>query len=238
MEDQDTKLASNFELNFLKLGKHRIQLVKGDRFTSNGHTFDYRPSTAENKGKGRRERWYGRHDEISAKKYQKDVLRADNIKLIIDRPLSPHSPADSEYNVRNRWREWEVQYAYEVPEDDKEELVIMVVEKSYAKDEWAYRVEEFKVERETKETYFLEKNHPVTYHSKIPKGELNKVFTDRGGMVYHIIGQMEHYHENEIAIFNRAEENMRQHIVSAKEAVVKAETNLDNVLKLKHENGF
>lgn len=241
------KLASNFELNFLQLGKNRIQLVKGDRFTSNGHTFDYKPSTAENKGKGKQDRWSGRADTISAKKYQKDVLRADNIKLIIDRPLAHRTEAEAkaEEEARkgegwkaSRWKEWEVQYAYEAPAIEIEPLVVMFIRRDWYDGTWSYKVVEMEVERETKELFFLKKSHPVSHHSKIEKGKIGQVIIENNGQDYHVIGKMENYHENEIALFNRAEENLRECIESAKQLVIKAETNLDNVQKLKQENGF
>lgn len=99
----------DIQLNVIHLNGNRFQLVKGDRFQSNGHTFHYIPSTAENKGKGKHYRLGGRADSVTAKKYWNDVLRATNIKCVIDRPVSSSEPADSEYNVLNRWKEWEVQ---------------------------------------------------------------------------------------------------------------------------------
>jgi hypothetical protein len=244
---EDIKPASNFELNVLKLGINRFQLKKGDRFTSNGSYFQYEPSTDENKGKGTRRRWAGRSDTISAVKYQKDVLRADNIKLIIDRPLShkTEEEAKAEEELRkaegwkaSRYKVWEVQYAYEIPVDQIEQLVIMIIEKKWLSEKWEYRVVEHEVERETKELYFLKNHHPVSYHSKIEKKELDKVQVERGGSVYHVIGKLDDYHENEIALFTRAEENQRAKIETAKALVVSEELNLDNVLKLKADNGF
>ncbi len=234
---EDEKLASNFELNVISLGKHRFQLVKGDRFTSNGATFDYNPSTQENKGKGKYYRYQGRESRISAKKYMKDVLRADNIKLIIDRPLSTSEPADSDYNVRNRWREWVVEYAYEQPKPEIEPLIIMIVELGWMSTEWTFKSGEYEVERETKEIYFLKKNNPANYRSKIMKTELNNVVTEKNGTLFYVVCELEHYDKNELALFTQVEKNQRAKIESAKALVIKEETNLDNVLKLKADNG-
>lgn len=235
---ENIKQASNFELNVLHLGKNRFQLVKGDKFTSNGHNFIYQPSTAANKGKGPRNRYSGRADSISALKYMKDVLRAENIKLISDRPLSQHEPEDSEYNVQNRFKTWEVQYAYTIPVDSIEPLVIMVIEMSYSTTDWKFTVAEYEIERETKELFFLKKNHPVHYRSKIEKRELNYVVTESGGKVFHVIGTMSNYDENEIALFNQAEQNQRNKITHAKVMVTTEEENLSKLLKLKSTQGF
>lgn len=237
-KEDDMKIASNFELNVMNLGKHRFQLVKGDRFTSNGNNFMYQPSTAENKGKGHYRRFSGRTDGVSALKYKKDVLRADNIKLVVDRPLSSNEPPDSEYNVHNRWREWEVQYAYVQPIDKAPPLVVMVVELGWMSKQWEYKITEVEIERQTKELIFLKLHHPVHYRSKIERNELNKVYTAKEGTQYHVCGIMDDYNENEIVLWEQVEKNQREKIESAKKLVIDENKHLDNVLKLKTKQGF
>lgn len=234
-EKDDLKPASNFELNVLKLGKNRFQLVKGDRFSSNGNSFNYQPSTSDNASKLPFSN-YRRATSISAKKYQKDVERAENIKLISDKPLGEEK-AGAEYNVHNRWRVWEVQYAYVQPVDSEEPLVAMVLELSWInQDKWDFKVSRHEIERNTKETYFLKQHAPVTYLTKLSKTDLNKAAG--GNHKFYIIGEFADYNDLEEKLFKFAEAAQYGYIQSAKDLLRKEEENLSKFLVVKKSQGF
>lgn len=237
------KTASNFELNVIKIGVHTFQLHKGDRFESNGSYFNYVPSTAENKGKGKRDRWTCRRDSISAKKYEKDVLRADNIELISDKPLSPNEPADSEYNQKNRMKVWEVKYAYKMELPKNENLVLLSIELGgkYSDDEskkqWEFKTEELSVKRVTAENYFLEKSCPIGYHNQIPKKDLNNVRVHYGNQ-YYVLCLMDDYNDMEIALFEYVQKAVNDKIQSGHDIVHRETNNLNKFLLLKSKQGY
>lgn len=236
------KTASNFELNVIKIGVHTFQLVKGDRFESNGSYFHYIPSTAENKGKGKHDRWTGRRDSLSAKKYEKDVLRADNIELIKDVPLSSSEPADSEYNIANRLRTWEVKYAYKMELPKNENLVLLQIELGGRfgeedKHQWVFKTEELPVKRVTAENYFLENHNPVDYKSQIPKKDLNNVRV-RSNDNYYVLCLMDDYNDMEVLLFNYVEKAVNDKIQSGHDIVRRQTNNLNKFLLLKTKQGY
>jgi hypothetical protein len=236
------KSASNFELNVIKLGIHTFQLQKGDRFESNGHYFHYCPSTAENKGKGAYTRYSGRSNNISCKKYEKDVLRADNIELISDKPLSPNEPPDSEYNQKNRMKVWEVKYAYKMELPKNENIVLLSIEMGgkYSDDEskkqWQFKSEELTVKRVTAENYFLENSCPIGYHSQIPKKDLNNVRVHYGQ--YYVLCLMDDYNDMELELFKFVEAAVNSKIATGHDIVRKETDNLNKFLLLKSKQGY
>lgn len=230
---KENQLASNFELNWIKLGVHIFNLVKGDRFESNGSYFNYVPSTAENKGKGKRYRYQGRTNNISAVKYKKDVLRADNIKQIKDEL----SYVDSQ-GKEHRMQVWEVQYAYKVEQPKNENIVCLIIsnDKYSSNKGWEFKSEELEVKRETKENYFLEKSHPVTYHSQIPKSELNNVRVHYG--THYVLCLMEDYNEMELALFKAVEESQLAKIQNGHDIIKRETENLKRFEELKIKQGY
>lgn len=245
------KQASNFELNILKIGVHTIQLVKGDRFESNGSAFNYVPSTKENMGKGTYIRWHGRSNTLSAKKYEKDVLRADNIELISEKLVGfkneEEAKAEEELRKAEKWkatciRTWEVKYAYKIEIPKNENIVILTLELGgkYSNDEtkkvWEFKTEELPVKRVTAEMYFLGKDNPVTYHSQIRKSELNNVrlHHDR----YYVLCLMDDYDAMEMELFKFVEKAVNDKIEQG-HAIVKRETiNLNKFMDLKTKQGY
>jgi hypothetical protein len=230
---EELKKASNFELNVLKLGVQRIQLAKGDRFTSNGAAFQYVPSTEENKSKMRFNH-YRRETSISAKKYQKDVERADNIELVIDRGLSRDEPDDSEYNVLNRWREWEVKYAYTQPAEEFEPLIIMIISDRDAGD-WEFKAIEHKVVRDTKQQLHIRPYDPITCKNQIDKAELNKPATYY--REHYLYCRIEDYDQMELELFKYAKQMLQEQIQNAKDLVKEREESLINFSLLKEKQG-
>lgn len=246
-----TGQASNFELNVIKLGINTFQLVKGDRFESNGSYFHYVPSTAENKGKGKYRRWHGHSDNISAKKYEKDVLRADNIELVENRLLYPGTEAEAaaEEESRkaegwkaNRLKVWEVKYAYKMELPKNENLVILSVEMGgqYSDDEskkqWEFKSEELPVKRVTAENYFLEKSCPIGYMSQIPKKDLNNVRVRYG--TYYVLCMMDDYNDMELVLFDFVEKAIGNKIQTGHDIVRKETDNLNKFLLLKSKQGY
>lgn len=234
------KSASNFELNILKLGVHTFQLQKGDRFETNGRYFNYIPSTSENKGKGTYRRFSGRRDDISAKKYQKDVERADNIELIHDEFLSVGSDG-------TEWRKkvWEVQYAYKIDIPKNENIVLLSITLDWDLDgsmdrnkiyNWKFNTEEIEIERVTAGNYFLKKNHPITYHTQIPKTDMDIVHTrfDK----YYIMCFMDDYNDMEQALFTYVENAIHNKIQSGHDIVRRETDNLNKFLLLKSKQGY
>jgi hypothetical protein len=221
-QEKMEKQASNFELNWIKIGINIFNLVKGDRFQTNGKVFLYVPSTDENKGKGKRYRFQGRQNTISAVKYKKDVLRADNIKMIKD---------------ENGFQIYEVQYAYKVEHEKAENLIcLQIAMDDYGNKGWFFKTQELTVERETKENYFLTKSHPVTHHSQIPKTELNNV---RGRYnTHHVICKMDDYNEMEVALFKAVEESQLSKIQSGHDIIKKETENLKRFNELKLKQGY
>lgn len=216
------KLASNFELNVLKIGINTFNLVKGDRFKSNGKVFMYVPSTDENKGKGTRYRFQGRQDNISAVKYKKDVLRADNIKLI---------------GEQHGFQIYEVQYAYKIEQEKLENLICLEVSMdNYGNHDWLFKTHELPVERETKENYFLTKSHPVTHHSQIPKTDLNNVRVRYN--THYVLCKMDKYNEMEIALFKAVEEHQLGKIQTGQDIVRKETENLNKFIDFKLKQGY
>lgn len=244
------KQASNFELNVIKLGIHTFQLQKGDRFETNGYYFKYVPSTAENKGKGTRDRWSGRSSSISCKKYEKDVLRADNIELISDKLLGFNTEEEAAAEELSRAEEgwkasrlkvYEVKYAYKMELPKNENLVLLQVELGgkygdEEKQQWEFSSEELPVKRVTAENYFLERHNPVDYKSQIPKKELNNVRGRYGK--YYVLCLMDDYNEMELELFAFVEKAVIDKIQSGHEIVRKETNNLNKFLLLKTKQGY
>lgn len=229
----EEKKASNFELNYIKIGINVFHLHKGDKFTSNGSNFKYEPSTAENKGKGRRYDTYsGRSSSVSAMKYKKDVMRADNIELVEDRLMHIDSQGKE-----HRYKVWEVKYAYKIELDKPENLLSMVIRQDrYDNNNWKFETSEMAVQRETKETFFLEKSHPVTYHSQIPKSTLDIVHTHYSD--HYIIGKIDDYAVLEQKLFTYMENLTKERIVSAEEILQKRKDEYHQFLLFKSKNGY
>ena len=244
------KLASNFELNVIKLGINTFQLSKGDRFETNGHYFHYIPINAENKGKGARSRWSGRTSQYSCKKYEKDVLRADNIELIENLLQYPgteeEAAAEEESRKAEGWKAsrlkiYEVKYAYKMELPKNENLVLLSIELGgkygdESKQQWEYKTEELPVKRVTAENYFLERHNPVDYKSQIPKKELNNVRVHYSK--YYLLCMMDDFHEQETALFKFVENAVNSKIQSGHEIVRKETNNLNKFLLLKSKQGY
>jgi hypothetical protein len=231
------KSASNFELNVIKLGIHTFQLVKGDRFESNGNYFHYVPSTAENKGKGSRSRYSGRSNNISAVKYKKDVLRADNIEMVRD----DFQYTDSQ-GKEHRMQAWEVKYAYKQELPKNENLVLLSIELGgkygfESKQQWEFKSEELEVKRVTAENYFLEKSCPIGHHSQIPKKDLNNVRVDYGS-TYYVLCLMDDYNDAELALFKFVEKAINNKIQTGHDIVQRETNNLNKFLLLKSKQGY
>jgi len=250
MEAQ-TKTASNFELNVIKIGVNTFQLHKGDRFESNGNYFHYIPSTAENKGKGKYYRYQGRHDSISAKKYEKDVLRADNIELVSNKLIGfkteEEAAAEELARAAEGWKAtrlsvWEVKYAYKTELPKNENLVLLLIELGgkYSDDEsqkqWVFKTEELPVKRVTAENYFLETHNPVDYKSQIPKKDLNDVRVRYGN--YYVLCLMDDYNEMEVELFKHVEKAVNDKIQSGHDIVRRETDNLNKFLLLKSKQGY
>jgi hypothetical protein len=233
------KKASNFELNLIKIGVHTFQLHKGDRFTSNGSYFNYVPSTSENQAKLPFQ-YYRRGTSISAVKYQKDVLRADNIELVVDKPFYDKDDSRHADPKAPRIQEWEVKYAYTQELPKFEQLVVLVVEKFWLAKEgenpYKFEALELDVKRVTKENLFLDKSHPVTYHSQIPKNELNKVLHDHSKS--YIMGYMENYNDMELALFKGVTERIESQIKSAEEKLKTEKESLEQFKKFQKGQGY
>lgn len=165
----NTQLASNFELNRIKLGKDDIQLEVGDRFITNGAFFDFKPKPKGANQKFLRWRTWDRESSRSALKYKKDVLRADNIELVLERSIGD--------NPKNKdWKEYEVKYVYQQPAiaDSLENVLCLWINEDFHH-KITYQTKELKVERETKEMIFLGEDQPITYYKKIAKKDFNRV---------------------------------------------------------------
>jgi hypothetical protein len=240
-KNKEEKLASNFELNFLKLGKHTFQLEKGDHFWTNGNVFVYEPIGGENRNKlpfsG-----YRQARTISCKKYEKDILRADNIELVEERPgySDPKENAERNKDGRYNYKKWEVKYAYKMPEVEKDQLHILIITKnSYPKTEkdfYEYNVAVVTVERETEQQLFVNPYNPMNAHSRIEKKELNVVQSEWRGL--YIITKFDDYHEAEIALFKAYEEKLKEAVESAKKHLEASEIGLKNFDHLKRKQGF
>jgi hypothetical protein len=245
------KKASNFELNVIKLGIHTFQLVKGDRFETNGGYFHYVPSTAENKGKGARVRYSGRSNQISAKKYEKDVLRADNIELVSNKLIGfkteEEAAAEELARAAEGWKAgrhliYEVKYAYKQELPKNENLVLMSIElggkySDESKQQWEFKSEELAVKRVTAENYFLEKSCPIGYHSQIPKKDLNNVRVHYGSQ-YYVLCLMDDYNDVELALFEYAEKAVKDKIQTGHDIVQRETNNLNKFLLLKSKQGY
>ena len=245
------KQASNFELNVIKLGIHTFQLSKGDRFESNGNYFKYIPIAPENKGKGSRSRWSGRSNDISAKKYEKDVLRADNIELIENKLIGfkteKEAAAEEELRKAENWKAsrlkvWEVQYAYKMELPKNENIVYLSIELGgrYSDDEskkqWEYTTKELEVKRVTAENYFLVGSNPATHRSQVPKAELNNVRVHYGN--YYVLCLMNDFHEQEAALFKYVEQATKDKIQTGHDIVRKETDNLNKFLLLKSKHAY
>ena len=244
------KQASNFELNVIKLGIHTFQLQKGDRFESNGSYFHYIPSTAENKGKGTYYRYSGRRNEISAKKYEKDVLRADNIEQIADKLIGfkteEEAAAEEEKRKSENWKAarlkvWEVKYAYKMELPKNENIVLLSIElggrySDEDKQQWEYNTQELEVKRVTAENYFLVGSNPITYRSQIPKSELNNVRVHYSR--YYVLCLMDDFHEQEAALFKYVEDSVKGKIQTGHDIVRKETNNLNKFLLLKSKHAY
>lgn len=244
------KTASNFELNVIKLGIHTFQLHKGDRFETNGHYFHYIPSTAENKGKGKHYRYQGRRDSISAKKYEKDVLRANNIELVSNTLIgfSTEEEAAAEELARkdegwkaSRMLVYEVKYAYKMELPKNENLVLLTIEltgrfNDEEKHQWEYKTEELPVKRITAENYFLERYSPIDSRSQIPKKELNNVRVRYSK--YYVLCMMDDFHEQETSLFEFVEKAVNDKIQTGHDIVRRETNNLNKFLLLKTKQGY
>jgi hypothetical protein len=230
---KENQLASNFELNQIKLGIHTFQLVKGDRFETNGGYFNYVPCSPENKGKGKRSRWSGRSNNISAVKYKKDVLRADNIKLIKDEVTHTDSQG-----VEHRFQVWEVEYAYIVPKQELEKMLCLRITRDRFGDDkdWEYLTNELEVKRETKENYFLVQYEPVQCHSQILKSDMNIVRVHYN--THYVLCMMKDIHEMEAALFKAVEESQLSKIQSGHDIIKKETENLSKFQLLKSKQGY
>jgi len=245
------KIASNFELNVIKIGVHTFQLQKGDRFESNGYYFNYVPCSAENKGKGKRDRWSGRRDSHSAKKYEKDVLKADNIELVLNKVVmvatEEEAAAEEELRKVEKWKAsrlkvWEVKYAYKMELPKNENLVLLQIELGgkYGEEDdqqWEFSSEELPVKRVTAENYFLERYNPVDYKSQIPKKELNNVRV-RHNNQYYVLCLMDDYNEMEVALFAFVEKAVQNKIQTGHDIVRRETNNLNKFLLLKSKQGY
>jgi hypothetical protein len=241
---------TDFELNVIKLGIHIFQLQKGDRFESNGSYFNYVPSAPENMGKGTRSRWYGRSNNISAKKYEKDVLRADNIKLIENKLIGfkteEEAAAEEELRKAEGWKAsrvkvWEVQYAYKIEKEEKEKLLLLLIKQEQKRFnepyEWVYEQHQLEVQRETDKLLFLKKSMPITYHSKIEKTDLDNVHFhyDVNFMLCYMDDK---FHENEAKLFAAVQKWKEDQIQSAKAKMEKETENLSKFQKLKQKHSY
>lgn len=245
------KPASNFELNVIKLGVHTLQLHKGDRFESNGDAFYYVPSTAENKGKGKYTRWSGRKDNLSAKKYEKDVLRADNIELISNKVLGfkteEEAAAEEEARKAEGWKArrllvYEVKYAYKMELPKNENLVLLQIDLDGKfgeedKQQWKFKSEELPVERITAGSYYLKTTSPIVHKNQILKTELNNVRVHFNN-TYYVFCLMDDYNEQEIALFDYMENAINNKIQSGHDIVRKETNNLNKFLLLKSKQGY
>lgn len=235
MTKDTEKLASNFELNVISLGVHRFQLEKGDKFELRNDMFNYDPQ-GKNKNKGQYRQYRGRTNTHSAKKYMKDVMRADNIELVLDEPWVPHIPED-----KRRHKIWVVNHAYVIPAEEHESLYIQIVEhgNGWADDgDWTYKVEERKIKKITEETIFLEKDCPITYHSKIGKNEMGKATVGRHNGTYFIYSRMEDFDECEMKLMNGIEEMRLKRIASTEQKLKEEKEALEEFAKLKKERGY
>lgn len=244
------KLASNFELNVIKLGINTFQLSKGDRFESNGHYFSYIPIAPENKGKGVRDRWTGRRNAISAKKYEKDVLRADNIELVENKLIGfnteEEAAAEEEARKAENWKAlrkkvWEVQYAYKMELPKNENIVLLCIELTgrigeEEKHQWEFKTEELPVKRVTAENYFLEKYNPVEGKTQIPKKDLNIVRVHY--TKYYVFCMMDDYNDMELELFKFVEDAIHTKIQSGHHIVRKETNNLNKFFLLKNNQGY
>lgn len=236
-KEKEEKPASNFELNLIKIGVHRFQLHKGDRFTTNGAYFAYQPSTAENKKKLPFSN-YHKHTTISAEKHKKDVLRAENIKLVIDRPLAEGS--------ESRYKEYEVQYAYEVPDEERDPLMCIGIELSWKYVDldknneknyfWKITHTEMVVERETKMLYFVKDSPSGNYMNQIDKKVLNIVQTHYSQQF--IVCKIEDAIEMEHKLVEYVEELQKSRIENAKQVLAETEKNLNRFYEFKKTVGY
>jgi len=221
MKKEKEKLASNFELNIMKIGINIYQLEAGDRFESNGHYFNYYPKSNDNRIKCPRPTGFysGNHrPSVSAKKFQKQVMKADNIELIQDKVTGVG--ANGKEHI---YKVWEVKYAYkiEIPKHDTLLTLSVSLEWKYAdnndlnkrKHYWDFKTHELEVERITEQNLFLKKSHPVTYHSQIPKTELNIVHTHYS--THYIMGNVEDYAVLEVKLMKAVDEIIKERIKSA-----------------------
>ncbi len=233
----EEKLASNFELNLIKIGVKRFQLFKGDRFVTNGAYFAYQPSTAENKAKLPFER-YSRHTTISAEKHKKDVLRADNIKLVVDKQVGESTDF--------RWKEYEVQYAYTVPKEEREPLMCIVMSYDWQyvdrnkmdekKFSWKISHTEMEIERETK-VYVYVKNSPSNvYMNQVVKADYNKPQSHYGD--HYIVCKLDDAVLMEDVLIKYVENLKKSAIESAKELVANATETLNKLLEFKKDMGY
>lgn len=231
--------ASNFELNILKLGIHTFQLMKGDRFTSNGSYFHYEPcKDSPNTGKGKKYRYQARQNYHSAVKYEKDVKRADNIKLIKDEVLSIGGNGQP-----NKYMVWEVQYAYTVEIPKNENLILLSIEltNKYTDDQnkrqWEFKTQELEVQRVTDKQLFLKERDPISFSARIEKKDLNNVRA-RYGDEFYLFTMMEDYNEAEIMLVEYVEKVINDRIANAHEIIRVQTDNLNKFLLLKSKQGY
>lgn len=229
--------ASNFELNFIKLGIHNFQLMKGDRFESNGAYFHYIPCEENpNTGKGKHIRWRGRLNYHSAAKYRKDVERADNIELIKDEKTYIDSKEKQHYH-----KIWEVKYAYtvEIPKPDNIVQMVISLNSGYMKESdktWEFFVKELEIDRETEKQIII-KGSTINHNSRIMKDELNIVRV-RYGYDYYILGRMDDYNDMESKLIQYVENAIHEKIKTAHEIVQRETNNLNKFLLLKSKQGY
>jgi hypothetical protein len=170
---------------------------------------------------------------MSALKYKKDVLRADNIELVEDKLMWVDSSGKE-----HRQQVWEVKYAYKVELPKPENLISITIElDNYGENkQWHFKTVELLVERETKENYFLKKSHPVTHHTQIPKTELNNVRVHYNR--HYVICMMKNYNEQELALFQAVEASQLAKIQNGHDIIKRETENLDKFKELKLKQGY
>lgn len=246
------KKASNFELNRIKLGKHDIQLSVGDRFVTNGSHFSYQPCKDSDGKKVLVYKNYNRPTMVSAKKYEKDVLKADNIELVVDRWLYDGTEEQMRAEIEkrkhenwqpSRYREYEVKYVYQQPAASEriENLICLYLIDGQSGIE--FKSTELKVERETKECFFLKDNQPISHHTKIEKKTINEVISPE---TYHfhvstkrlIMCRIEDYHEAHTKLFAAYEAMVNNHLRGYEQQVLRQKERITTFVKLKQEQGL
>ncbi len=243
----EEKIASNFELNRIQLGKHDIQLEVGDRFITNGSMFNYKPKAKGANTKVLPYRNYYRHTSISCQKYKKDVLRADNIERVVRRPLSFKTEeeglaeqaarrAKGEDWTMSWWEEYEIKYVYQVPSlrDFIENPMVMWISTDNG---FELRTEEIKVERETENTIFFEHYHPITYRKPFPKSDMKLVMKERHRHAS-IVFYMDDFHECQDKLMKALTETLNNKAAQAENEFMDALNKIDSFEEFKKTQGY